>query len=64
MKSGKLLKNTAKPPRWPILFRAAARGGAKSKIRSSYFQYTPPKKTAENCSLPFFSCKKDNFGLK
>jgi len=37
-----LLKNAAKPPRGLIFHRAAAHGGAKAKIRSSYIQYTPP----------------------
>jgi len=37
-----LLKNTAKPLRGLISFHAAARGGTKTKICSSYIQYTPP----------------------
>jgi len=39
LKNLKLLKNAAKPPRWLSL---AALRAARAKIRSSYFQYTPP----------------------
>jgi len=35
-------KNAAKPPRGLIFPRAAACGGARAKIRSSYIQNTPP----------------------
>jgi hypothetical protein len=42
-KNWKLLKIAAKPPRGLIFPRAAARGGAKTEIRSSYIQNTPPR---------------------
>ncbi|PIQ06855.1 MAG: hypothetical protein COW72_01510 [Candidatus Nealsonbacteria bacterium CG18_big_fil_WC_8_21_14_2_50_37_10] len=37
-----MLKNAAKPPRGLIFLRAAECGGAKTKIRSSCIQNTPP----------------------